>query len=133
MGINIPTNSGLGSISYQFFSFFFLPLFFFLLSMNLTVLAGILLAVTLATARRVNLDGKTMQAAGEPQEAMRGAARPASLVEKMMNKRMKQLEVREAAGVLGCTGLFKPCKKGDKCCNGTSCQKQQPRNGKLHC
>jgi len=55
--------------------------------MNLTILAGILLAVTLATARGVNLGGKTMQAAGEadePEEAMREAARPASLVEKIM-------------------------------------------------
>ena len=83
--------------------------------MNLAVLAGILLAVTLATARRVSLvsirylfflistqylidinqlaqntqGGKTMQAAGEadePEEAMREAARPASLVHNTMLK-----------------------------------------------
>ena len=81
--------------------------------MNLTVLAGILLAVTLATARRVSLvsirylfflistqylidinqlaqntqGGKTMQAADqadELEEAMREAARPASLVHNTM-------------------------------------------------
>jgi len=46
-----------------------------------------------------------MQAAGEadePEEAMREAARPASLVEKKMNKRMKQEAVRvEATGKTG--------------------------------
>jgi len=73
-------------------------------------------------------DGKTMQAAGEPQEAMREAARPASLVEKMMNKRMKQLAVLEEGHPTGglvekkkqaageCIGLFKPCNQGDRCC-----------------
>jgi len=70
--------------------------------MNLTVLAGILLAVTLATARKGE---KSMQAAGEadePEEATREAARPASLVEKKMNKRMKQEAVRvEATGKTG--------------------------------
>merc|ERR1712215_575366 len=145
MGINIPTNSSLGIDFLSIFFLFFSPTpFFFLLSMNLTVLAGILLAVTLATARIVNLDGKTMQAAGDPQEAMREAARPASLVEKMMNKRMKQLEVREASyrGYGGvpykCIGRFKPCKKDakdakDRCCKGTYCLKQQPPNGQLYC
>jgi len=52
--------------------------------MNLTVFAGILLAVTMATARRASLGEKTMQAAGKadkPEEAMR---EPASLVEKIM-------------------------------------------------
>jgi len=55
--------------------------------MNLTVFAGILLAVTTVTARRASLGEKTMQAAAkadEPDEAMREAARPASLVEKIM-------------------------------------------------
>jgi len=55
--------------------------------MNLTFFAGILLAVTMATARRASLGEKTMQAAGEadePVEAMREAAGPASLVEKIM-------------------------------------------------
>merc|ERR1711962_1648275 len=54
---------------------------------DLTVFAGILLAVTMATARRASLGEKTKQAAGkadEPGEAMREAARPASLVEKVM-------------------------------------------------
>merc|ERR1712087_881135 len=65
------------------FSFFL----FFSAKMNLTVFAGILLAVTMATARRASLGEKTMQAVGEndePEEAMREAARPASLVEKIM-------------------------------------------------
>merc|ERR1719209_2542540 len=56
-------------------------------NMNLTVFAGILHAITMATARRASLGEKTMQAAGkadEPVEAMRDAARPASLVEKIM-------------------------------------------------
>ena len=81
--------------------------------MNLTVFAGILLAVTMVTARRASLvriqdllflistqyliyfnqlaqntqGEKTMQAAGkadEPDEAMREAARPASLVHNTM-------------------------------------------------
>merc|ERR1711962_462764 len=76
MGINIPANSSLGSISSQFFFVFF----FFKANMNLTVFAGILLAVTMATARRASLVRK----ADEPGEAMREAARPASLVEKIM-------------------------------------------------
>merc|ERR1712215_106856 len=149
MGINIPTNSSLGIDFLSIFFLFFSPTpFFFLLSMNLTVLAGILLAVTLATARRVSLDGKTMQAAGEPQEAMREAARPASLVEKMMNKRMKELATREEghstgglvekkkqAGVLNCTKRDKPCdpKKPNRCCRGLKCNKRLPRNGSYEC
>merc|ERR1711962_1876368 len=55
--------------------------------MNLAVFAGILLAVPMATARRASLGEKTMQATGEanePEEAMRGAARPARLVEKIV-------------------------------------------------
>merc|ERR1711962_631856 len=86
MGINILANSSLGSISSQFFFPFFFFYFFFKANMNLTVFAGILLAVTMATARRASLGEKTMQAAGkadEPDEAMREVARPASLVEKI--------------------------------------------------
>merc|ERR1711970_1549459 len=82
MGINIPASSSLGSIFHIFF-----PFFFFSANMNLTVFAGILHAITMATARRASLGEKTMQAAGkadEPVEAMRDAARPASLVEKIM-------------------------------------------------
>ena len=81
--------------------------------MNLTVFAGILLAITMATARRASLvciphlffpistqysidinqlaqntqGEKTRQAAGEvdePEQAMREAARPASLVHNTM-------------------------------------------------
>merc|ERR1712180_451813 len=79
MGINIPANSSLGSFSSIFFPIFF----FFSAKMNLTVFAGILLAINMATARRASLGEKTMQA-DEPEEAMRESARPASLVEKNM-------------------------------------------------
>merc|ERR1711970_25380 len=79
--INIPASSSLGSIFHIFF-----PFFFFSANMNLTVFAGILHAITMATARRASLGEKTMQAAGKADEpvAMRDAARPASLVEKIM-------------------------------------------------
>merc|ERR1711872_959483 len=63
-------SSSLGPISSQFFSFFF----FFSAKMNLTVFAVILLAITMATARRASLGEKTMQAAeeaDEPDEAKR--------------------------------------------------------------
>merc|ERR1711872_509769 len=93
--INIPASSRLGSFSSQFFFCFF----FFSAKMNLTVFAGILLAVTMATARRASLGEKTMQAAGEaeePEEAMRESARPASLVEKIMRAANKADEPDEA-------------------------------------
>merc|ERR1712112_529526 len=67
MGINIPASSSLGSVSSQFFLLFF----FFSAKMNLTVFAGILLAVTMATARRASLGEKTMQAADEADEPAR--------------------------------------------------------------
>merc|ERR1712215_340717 len=85
MGINISANP---SLRVEFFSIFFLYFNFFKANMNLTVFAGILLAVTTVTARRASLGEKTMQAAAkadEPDEAMRKAARPASLVEKIMH------------------------------------------------
>merc|ERR1712183_707029 len=93
MGINIPANSSLGSIYSQFFS-----LFFFSAKMNLTVFVGILLAVTMTTARRASLGEKTMKAAGkaEPGEAMKEAARPASLFEKIMRAADKADEPDEA-------------------------------------
>merc|ERR1712055_848505 len=94
MGINIPASSSLGSIFHIFF-----PFFFFSANMNLTVFAGILLTVTMATARRASLGEKTMQAAGkadEPGEAMREAARPASLVEKIMRAADEAEEPDEA-------------------------------------
>merc|ERR1711872_1110012 len=107
MGINIPASSSLGSVSSQFFLLFF----FFSAKMNLTVFAGILLAVTMATARRASLGEKTMQAAGEadePEEAMRESARPASLVEKIMRAAE---EADEPAGAKRANG---DCSKG--CC-----------------
>jgi len=67
--------------------------------MNLTVLAGILLAVTMAKARRASLGEKTMRAADkadEPDEAMRKAIRPASLVEKIMRAAAKADEPDKA-------------------------------------
>merc|ERR1711962_707922 len=88
MGINIPANSSLGI---DFFSIFFV-FFFFKANMNLTVFAGILLAVTMATARRASLVRK----ADEPGEAMREAARPASLVEKIMRAANEADEPDEA-------------------------------------
>merc|ERR1712203_250870 len=63
MGINIPASSSLGSIFHIFF-----PFFFFSANMNLTVFAGILHAITMATARRASLGEKTMQAASEADE-----------------------------------------------------------------
>merc|ERR1712055_135903 len=125
MGINIPASSSLGSIFHIFF-----PFFFFSANMNLTVFAGILLAVTMATARRASLGEKTMQAAGkadEPEEAMR---EPASLVEKIMRAAD---EADEPAGAKranegscigscrktgSCEGLHGLCKTGEDCCSG---------------
>merc|ERR1712236_177059 len=102
MGINIPANSSLGSVSSQIFFIFF----FFSAKMNLTVFAGILLAVTMATARIASLGEKTMQAAGkadEPEKAMRESARPASLVEKIMRAAD---EADEPAGAKRANGAF---------------------------
>merc|ERR1711872_987424 len=104
----------------DFFSIFF---FFFLFSvkMNLTVFAGILLAVTMATARRASLGEKIMQAAGEadePEEAMREAARP---VEKMMNKRTKQAvraEKKKQAADVQCFAWGANCESAFDCCSG---------------
>merc|ERR1719334_874013 len=73
--------------------------------MNLTVFAGILLAVIMATARGASL--KTMQAAteaDEPEEAMREEIRPASLVEKIMRAAD---EADEPAGVKRANGAKK--------------------------
>merc|ERR1711872_263281 len=94
MGINIPAYSSLGLISSQFF-----PFFFFSANMNLTVFAGILLAVPMAAARRASLGENTMQAAGkadEPVKAMRGAARPARLVEEIIRAADEADEPEEA-------------------------------------
>jgi len=93
-----------------FFLFFF---FFFKANMtDLTVFAGILLAVTMATARRASLGEKTMQAAGkadEPGEAMREAARPASLVEKVMRAADEAEEPVEAKRYF--SGCETPCSR----------------------
>jgi len=68
--------------------------------MNLTIFAGILLAVTMVTARRASLGDQTMQAAAgkadEPDEATREAARPAKLVEKIMRAAAEADELDEA-------------------------------------
>merc|ERR1712087_658348 len=110
MGINIPGNSSLGSVS----TFFFFRFFFFSAKMNLTVFAGILLAVTMATARRASLGEKTMQAASkadEPEEAM-------SLVEKIVRAAD---EADEPAGAKrangGCKPVGTPCNNRNECCN----------------
>merc|ERR1711872_233634 len=134
MGINIPGNSSLGSISSQFFFSFF---FFFSAKMNLTVFAGILLAVTMATARRASLGEKTMQAAGKadkPEEAMRETA---SLVEKIMRAADEADEPAGAKRANGddcpngpsercecpmsncdCPMYGKPCESDKECCEG---------------
>merc|ERR1711872_960925 len=61
--------------------------------------AGILFALTMATARTASFGEKSMQADGkadEPVEAMGEAARPASLVEKIMRAAGKADEPNEA-------------------------------------
>merc|ERR1712240_692966 len=141
MGINRPGNSRLGSFSSHFF-FFFL----FSANMNLTVFAGILLAVTMATARRASLGEKTMQAAGEadePVEAMRDAAGPASLVEKIMRaadeadepdeaKRAKRAICKKECGD-NCKGYgyeYEACNNDNECCVGKCTLKGRKRYGK---
>merc|ERR1711872_740833 len=118
MGINIPAYSSLGLISSQIF-----PFFFFSANMNLTIFAGILLAVPMAAARRTSLGEKTMQAVGEadePVKAMRGAARPARLVEKIMQNADEADEPEEAKRAKSgpCIGMYKFCKKHRQCCSG---------------
>merc|ERR1712215_246934 len=121
MGINIPANSRpLGSISSQFcfflfFSFLFFSFFFFFKAnmTDLTVFAGILLAVTMATARRASLGEKTMQAAGkadEPGEAMREAARPVGKIMRAADEAEEPVEAkRESAGCeTPCYRLLRP-------------------------
>merc|ERR1712112_64302 len=142
MGINISASSSLGS----FFSQFFFPFFFFFKgNMNLTVFAGILLAVTLATARRASLGEKTMQAAGkadEPGEAAR-LARRASLVEKIMRAADEaekpdeaKRESEEACKAFGeeCGFYHLPNSKSyipmGKCCPGTECSTEYKENPK---
>merc|ERR1712087_385528 len=90
MGINIP---GEFKLRIRFFSIFF-RFFFFSAKMNLTVFAGILLAVTMATARRASLGEKTMQAASKADE-------PA--------------EAKRANG--GCKPVGTPCNNRNECCN----------------
>merc|ERR1711872_459301 len=95
---NISANPSLRLSSSQFF-FFTLIFLFFKANMNLTIFAGILLAITTATARGPSLGEKAMQAAtkaDEPDEAMRKAARPASLVEKIMRAAAEADEPDEA-------------------------------------
>merc|ERR1712215_239008 len=136
MGINIPANSSLGSVSSQFFFIFF----FFSAKMNLTVFAGILLAVTMATARRASLVEKTMQAVGEtdePEEAMREAARPASLAEKIMraaNEADEPDKAKRANGECIAKGEFCDIHSWaqEKCCSG-NCACPHLRRCKCYC
>merc|ERR1711872_93903 len=126
MGINIPANSSLGSISFQFFF-----LFFFSAKMNLTVFAGILLAVTSATARRASLGEKTMQAADEADEPEK-AARPASLVEKITRAADEKYEPEAKRANGECKPTCNPanlktcngCFQDNDCCEGNC---KQPR------
>merc|ERR1711872_70182 len=98
---------------FNFFCFFF----FFSAKMNLTVFAGILLAVTMATARRASLGEKTMQAGGEaeePEEAMRESA---SLVEKIMRAAKEADEPARAKRANGgCKPAGTPCNNSNECC-----------------
>merc|ERR1711872_414454 len=117
MGINIPAYSSLGLISSQIF-----PFFFFSANMNLTIFAGILLAVPMAAARRTRLGEKTMQNANEadePVEAMRGAARPARL-EKIIRAADEADEPEEAkrAKSGSCIAMYTYCTKHKLCCSG---------------
>merc|ERR1711962_1892888 len=133
MGINIPANSSLGSISSQFFLFFF-----FSANMYLTIFAGILLAVPMAAARRASLGEKTMQAANkadEPVKAMRGAARPARLVEKIMRAADEADEPEEAkrAKSGSCLGMYEICKKHEVCCSGHCRKYLAYDDGFKHC
>merc|ERR1711962_1662940 len=132
MGINIPANSSLGIEFFSIISFFFV-----LANMNLTVFAGILLAVTMVTARRASLGEKTKQAAGkadEPDEAIREAARPAKLVEKIMRAAAEAEEPDEAkreSAMTTTTTTTTTCSNkycnvatngpSDECCDGKRC------------
>merc|ERR1711962_671355 len=109
---NIPANSSLRIGFFNFFSFFF----FFSAKMNLTVFAGILLAVTMATARIASLGEKAMQE----------SARPASLVEKIMRAADEADEPAGAKRANGafCTPKWQVCNTDyNHCCKGMSCQK----------
>merc|ERR1711962_601650 len=79
----------------NFFSYFF----FFSAKMNLTVFAGILLAINMATARRASLGEKTMQA-DEPEEAMRESARPVEKIMRAADKADEPDEAKRAAARL---------------------------------
>merc|ERR1711872_799190 len=120
MGINIPGNSSLGSISSQFF----FSLFFFVFSanMNLTVFAGILLAVTMASARRASLVKKIMRAADEADEPCE---------ENLKNlKNLKRAKRATCGGLyqeyikkchgedFACKGWAEACENSDECCHG---------------
>merc|ERR1711962_867120 len=116
MGINIPANSSLGIEFFSIISFFFV-----LANMNLTVFAGILLAVTLATARRASLGEKTMQAAGKADEPGE-AARLARLVEKIMRAADEVEKPDEAKRESeACKDLWETCNNDDECC-GRYCE-----------
>merc|ERR1712112_360742 len=97
----------------DFFSFFFFIFFFFSANMNLTVFVGILLAVTMASARRASLDEKIMRAADEADEP--GEA-----------KRAKLTKCKEVCGN-NCKGYAKPCNNNDECCTGDCTQKGRPQ------
>jgi len=86
-----------------------------------TVFAGILLAVTMATARRVSLDEKTMQAAGEADEPFEAMREAASLVKKIMraaNEADEPGEAKRAKRARSCVE-YQPCNDADECCGGS--------------
>merc|ERR1712055_866244 len=102
MGINIPANSShrIDFLNFVFLLFFFAKKGFFSsflkANMNLTIFAGILLAVTMVTARRASLGDQTMQAAAgkadEPNEATREAAFGESLRDKIWEAKIGEGE-----------------------------------------
>merc|ERR1712215_218952 len=102
MGKNIPANSSLGI---DFFSIFFV-FFFFKANMNLTVFAGILLAVTMVTARRASLVEKTKQAAAEAEEP----------------DEAKRESGMETCSNLYCSAECFAAQCSDECCDGMSCR-----------
>merc|ERR1712114_35587 len=98
---------------------FFFVFFFFSAKMNLTVFAGILLAVTMATARRASLGEKTMQAAGEADEPDEA-------------KRARRAICKKECGD-NCKGYgyeYEACNSDDECCVGKCTLRGRKRYGK---
>merc|ERR1711872_774060 len=96
-----------------FFSIFFCFFFFFSAKMNLTVFAGILLAVTMATARTASLVEKIMRAADEADEPA-GAKRANG--DDCPNGPSERCECPMSN--CDCPMYGKPCESDKECCEG---------------